>query len=84
MVGVLIMSLVKFTVNSDLYDLVDAIGLEYEKVDDNYVVTVDLDYESYHYDVDIDYLLNLNDYSLCEHLMGNEFSEGLIYTERVY
>ena len=84
MVGVLIMSLVKFTVNSDLYDLVDAIGLEYEKVNDNYVVTVDLDYESYHYDVDIDYLLNLNDYSLCEHLMGNEFSEGLIYTERVY
>ena len=84
MVGELIMSLVKFTVNSDLYDLVDAIGLEYEKVDDNYVVTVDLDYESYHYDVDIDYLLNLNDYSLCEHLMGNEFSEGLIYTERVY
>jgi len=78
------MSLVKFTVNSDLYDLVDAIGLEYEKVNDNYVVTVDLDYESYHYDVDIDYLLNLNDYSLCEHLMGNEFSEGLIYTERVY
>ena len=84
MVGLLIMSLVKFTVNSDLYDLVDAIGLEYEKVNDNYVVTVDLDYERELYDIDVDYLLNQNDYSLCEHLMGNEFSEGLIYTERVY
>ena len=84
MVGLLIMSLVKFTVNSDLYDLVDAIGLEYEEVDGNYVVTVDLDYEREQYDIDVDYLLNLNDYSLCEHLMGNEFSEGLIYTERVY
>ena len=84
MVGVLIMSLVKFTVNSDLYDLVDAIGFEYEKVNDNYVVTVDLDYEREQYDIDVDYLLNQNDYSLCEYLMGNEFSEGLIYTERVY
>ena len=84
MVGVLIMSLVKFTVNSDLYDLVDAIGFEYEKVNNNYVVTVDLDYEREQYDIDVDYLLNQNDYSLCEYLMGNEFSEGLIYTERVY
>ena len=84
MVGVLIMSLVKFTVNSDLYDLVDAIGLEYEKVNDNYVVTVDLDYEREQYDIDVDYLLNQNDYELCENLMGNEFTEGLIYTERVY
>ena len=84
MVGLLIMSLVKFTVNSDLYDLVDAIGFEYEKVNDNYVVTVDLDYEREQYDIDVDYLLNQNDYSLCEYLMGNEFSEGLIYTERVY
>ena len=78
------MSLVKFTVNSDLYDLVDAIGLEYEKVDDNYVVTVDLDYESYHYDVDIDYLLNQTDYDLCEYLIGNEAADGLISTERIY
>ena len=84
MVGVLIMSLVKFTVHSELFDLVDAIGLEYEKINDNYVVTVDLDYEREQYDIDVDYLLNQNDYSLCEHLMGNEFSEGLIYTERVY
>ena len=84
MVRVLIMSLVKFTVNSDLYDLVDAIGLEYEKVNDNYVVTVDLDYESYHYDVDIDYLLNQTDYDLCEYLIGNEAADGLISTERIY
>ena len=84
MVGLLIMSLVKFTVNSELYDLVDAIGFEYEEVDGNYVVTVDLDYEREQYDIDVDYLLNQNDYSLCEYLMGNEFSEGLIYTERVY
>ena len=78
------MSSVKFTVNSDLYDLVDAIGLEYEKVNDNYVVTVDLDYESYHYDVDIDYLLNQTDYDLCEYLIGNEAADGLISTERIY
>ena len=44
MVGVLIMSLVKFTVNSDLYDLVDAIGLEYEKVNNKYVFKFDIDY----------------------------------------
>ena len=57
---------------------------KYEKINDNYVVTVDLDYEREQYDIDVDYLLNQNDYSLCEYLMGNEFSEGLIYTERVY
>ena len=84
MVGLLIMSLVKFTVNSELYDLVDAIGFEYEEVDGNYVVTVDLDYEREQYGIDVDYLLNQNDYALCEHLMGNEFTEGLVYTERVY
>ena len=84
MVGVLIMSLVKFTVNSDLYDLVDAIGFEYEKVNDNYVVTVDLDYEREQYDIDVDYLLQQNDYSLCEYLMGNEAADGLISTERIY
>ena len=84
MVGVLIMSLVKFTVNSELYDLVDAIGFEYEEVDGNYVVTVDLDYEREQYDIDVDYLLNQNDYELCSYLMGDEFTEGLIYTERVY
>ena len=84
MVGLLIMSLVKFTVNSDLYDLVDAIGLEYEKVNNNYVVTVDLDYEREQYDIDVDYLLNQNDYDLCQSLMGNEFTEGLVYTERLY
>ena len=84
MVGVLIMSLVKFTVNSDLYDLVDAIGLEYEEVDGNYVVTVDLDYEREQYDIDVDYLLNQNDYDLWQSLMGNEFTEGLVYTESVY
>ena len=84
MVGVLIMSLVKFTVHSELFDLVDAIGLEYEKINDNYVVTFDLDYEREQYDIDVDYLLNQNDYDLCQSLMGNEFTEGLVYTERVY
>ena len=84
MVGVLIMSLVKFTVNSELFDLVDAIGFEYEEVDGNYVVTVDLDYEREQYDIDVDYLEELNDYDLCQSLMGDEFTEGLVYTERVY
>ena len=83
MVGVLIMSFVKFTVNSDLYDLVDAIGLEYEEINGNYVVTVDLDYEREQYGIDVDYLLNENDYDLCNYLLGDEFSEGLIYTERL-
>ena len=69
MVGVLIMSLVKFTVHSELFDLVDAIGLEYEREQ---------------YDIDVDYLLNQNDYDLCQSLMGNEFTEGLVYTERLY
>jgi len=83
MVGVLIMSLVKFTVNSDLYDLVDAIGLEYEEVNGNYEVTVDLDYEKEQYDIDVDYLLNENDYDLCNYLLGDELADGLISTKRL-
>ena len=83
MVGLLIMSLVKFTVNSDLYDLVDAIGLEYEEVDGNYVVTVDLEYEREQYDIDVDYLLNEDDYTMCNYLLGDELADGLISTKRL-
>ena len=83
MVGLLIMSLVKFTVNSDLYDLVDAIGLEYEEVDGNYEVTVDLDYEREQYDIDVDYLLNEDDYTMCNYLLGDELADGLISTKRL-
>tara|TARA_R100000278_G_C5421028_1_gene146580 strand:+ start:503 stop:757 length:255 start_codon:yes stop_codon:yes gene_type:complete len=83
MVGVLIMSLVKFTVNSDLYDLVDAIGLEYEKVNGNYEVTVDLEYEREQYDIDVDYLLNEDDYTMCTYLLGDELANGLISTKRL-
>ena len=84
MVGVLIMSKVIFTLDSSLYDMVDAIGLEYEEVKGNYEVTVDLDYEKEQYELDIDYCLSQSDDELCSYLLNDECREGLIYTKRVY
>ena len=81
---------VKFTVDYDLIELVDAIGLDYDIVDaksdliDNYKeieITVDNieelvdNEEEYHV---------LTDEDLCSFLLNETLCEGLIYTQRIY
>ena len=81
---------VKFTVDYDLIELVDAIGLDYKVVDaksdvisnykeieivvDNIEELVE-DEEEYH---------QLTDEDLCSFLLNPELCEGLIYTDRSY
>ena len=81
---------VKFTIDYDLIELVDAIGLDYDIVDaksdviSNYKeieITVD----------DIEELVDneeeyhvLTDEDLCSFLLNETLCEGLIYTQRIY
>ena len=75
---------VKFTVDYDLIELVDAIGLDYKVVDaesnliDNYK-EIEINCK----DVD-DSLSLLRDEDLCENVLNPELCEGLIYTDRSY
>jgi len=80
---------VKFTVDYDLIELVDAIGLDYDIVDaksdviSNYkevVIDVDNVEELVH---DVDDLNRFNDEELCEYLLSPTLCEGLIYTQRI-
>ena len=80
---------VKFTVDYDLIELVDAIGLDYNIVDaksdviSNYKeieITVD-NIEELLDDSD-DYNL-ITDDELCEYLLNPTICEGLIYTQRI-
>jgi len=80
---------VKFTVDYDLIELVDAIGLDYEEVIvksdvmTNYkeiVITVDNIEELI--DNEDDYN-RLSDDELCEYLLNPTLCEGLIYTQRI-
>ena len=81
---------VKFTVDYDLIELVDAIGLDYDIVNaksdviDNYKeieITVDNIDEL----VDnVDDYNRFNDEELCEFLLNPTLCEGLIYTQRIY
>ena len=81
---------VKFTIDYDLIELVDAIGLDYNIVDaksdviDNYKeIVIDVDnVEELVEDVD-DYN-RFNDEELCEFLLNPTLCEGLIYTQRIY
>ena len=81
---------VKFTIDYDLIELVDAIGLDYDIVDaksdliDNYKeIEILLDEVEYH--VENEEELNiLNDSELCDFLLNPTLSEGLIYTQRIY
>ena len=80
---------VKFTIDYDLIELVDAIGLDYDIVDaksdviDNYKeieITVD---EVEYFIEDQDDYNRLSDEELCEFLLNPTLCEGLIYTQRI-
>ena len=76
------MGSVKFIIDSDLIELVDAIGLDYEESksqDDEIVIILD----------DVDELVGdvnsyelLSDDELCSFLLSETLCEGLIYTDR--
>ena len=81
---------VKFTIDYDLIELVDAIGLDYDIVDaksdviDNYKeIEITVDEVEYHID-DVDDYNRLSDEELCEFLLNPTLCEGLIYTQRIY
>ena len=81
---------VKFTVDYDLIELVDAIGLDYDIVDaksdviSNYkelVIEVNdieelVENEEYYH--------QLTDEDLCSFFLNETLCEGLIYTQRIY
>ena len=80
---------VKFTIDYDLIELVDAIGLDYDIVDaksdviDNYKeIEITVDEVEYHIEDQDDYN-RLSDEELCEFLLNPTLCEGLIYTQRI-
>ena len=80
---------VKFTIDYDLIELVDAIGLDYDIVDaksdviDNYKeIEITIDEVEYHIEDEDDYN-RLSDEELCEYLLNPTLCEGLIYTQRI-
>ena len=81
---------VKFTVDYDLIELVDAIGLDYDivktesdMIDDYKEIEILLEEVEYFVDT-IDDLNRLNDEELCEFLLNPTLCEGLIDTVRMY
>ena len=80
---------VKFTIDYDLIELVDAIGLDYEEVIvksdvmTNYKeIEITVDEVEYHIE-DVDDYNRLSDEELCEFLLNETLCEGLIYTQRI-
>ena len=81
---------VKFTVDYDLIELVDAIGLDYV------IVNAKSDVIPYYKEIEIvvdnieelvedeDDYNRFNDEELCEYLLSPTLCEGLIYTQRIY
>ena len=81
---------VKFTIDYDLIELVDAIGLDYDIVDvksdiiSNYKeIEIVVDNIEELID-DVDDYNRFNDEELCEYLLNPTLCEGLIYTQRIY
>ena len=81
---------VKFTVDYDLIELVDAIGLDYDIVDaksdviSNYKeLVIELDNIEELID-DVDDYNRFTDEEMCEYLLSPTLCEGLIYTQRIY
>ena len=80
---------VKFTIDYDLIELVDAIGLDYEEVIvksdvmTNYKeIEITVDEVEYHIE-DVDDYNRLSDEELCEFLLNETLCEALIKTERI-
>ena len=78
---------VKFTIDYDLIELVDAIGLDYDivkdKDDSNYNnIEITVDEVEYHIEEE-DAMYSLTDEELCENLLNPTLCEGLIYTQRI-
>jgi len=80
---------VKFTIDYDLIELVDAIGLDYDIVGrvsdviDNYKeIEITVDEVEYHIE-DVDDYNRLSDEELCEYLLNPTLCEALIKTERI-
>ena len=81
---------VKFTVDYDLIELVDAIGLDYEVLDrqsnlfDEYK-EIEIEVDNIEELIDyVDDYNRFNDEELCEFLLNPTLCEGLIYTQRIY
>ena len=81
---------VKFTVDYDLIELVDAIGLDYDIVDaksdviSNYKeLVIELDNIEELVD-DEEFYHSLTDEEMCEYLLSPTLCDGLIYTQRIY
>ena len=81
---------VKFTIDYDLIELVDSIGLDYDLVDvksdviSNYKeIEIVVDNIEELID-DVDDYNRFNDEELCEYLLNPTLCEGLIYTQRIY
>ena len=82
---------VKFTIDYDLIELVDAIGLDYDIVDaksdliDNYKeIVIELEEVEFFVEDEEELLSIMNDSELCEFLLSPTLCEGLIYTQRIY
>ena len=74
---------VKFTVDYDLIELVDAIGLDYDRNKNNW--DIDILVENIEELVDNEeYYHQLTDEDLCSFLLNETLCEGLIYTQRIY
>jgi len=71
---------VKFTIDSDLIELVNTIGLDYIEKQDQLEITVDE--VEFHIENEDDYN-RLSDEELCEFLLSPTLCEGLIYTQRI-
>ena len=84
---------VKFTIDYDLIELVDAIGLDYDIIDsdknvkditfEEYAIEITVDEVEYHID-DVDDYNRLSDDELCDFLLNPTLTEALIKTERIY
>jgi len=81
---------VKFTVDYDLIELVDAIGLDYVIVNAKsetipYYKEIEITVDNVEELVeDEDDYNRLSDDELCEYLLNPTLCEGLIYTQRIY
>ena len=80
---------VKFTVDYDLIELVDAIGLDYNIVNaESDVINNYKEIEIFCHNIE-DYLddsddpILITDEELCEYLLNPTICEGLIYTQRI-